>query len=220
MKYEDIPAGIMANLELGHVLAKHTVTIEGTGVTETHLTTVQLSVAYDEQQRSVHYCNDVCGDFAEHGSVQILMIEGPEPPAAGLDVGKARAWEDSIAMEGADPLAEPTPEELARVEAAAALDDDLNVEEPVVLPPLRVLRAANLRLEVLKAWLYERYRVAIHTGRTELAQQMGMALFVLSTGKRLSDDHEMLGRFLEFLYDSVVVEGAEEMPEWELDCGV
>lgn len=84
VKYEDLPEGVRRSMGLGHILAEHSVVTPASGVTEAHLTTVQIAAAHDERGHSVYFCNDVCHDFCAQDSVRLVMVEWPKQEAEVL----------------------------------------------------------------------------------------------------------------------------------------
>jgi hypothetical protein len=108
-KYADLTRGLRVNLDLGHTLAAHRV--EGDdGLYYEHLTTVQHTSDDTDSGGPVYYCNDVCADECEYGSVRLLTVEMPKrkpqrqarglefPPPLG-QMKKPGAWLAAEAFE-------------------------------------------------------------------------------------------------------------------------
>lgn len=198
MKYEYLPEGIKGNLALGHVLAEHTATSDG--VVDKHITTVQLSVAHDEKGRSIHYCNDVCGDLCEPETVEVVPIELPQ---------NAPAYTTGPAPATAPPATWGTGGQVGFMEKSVG---EMMVE-------LEVLRLAQRRLETVRAFAYDKYRESLHDGLEETADIYAGVLFLMVTEMLPSADEELYGRFATFLASSVIEEDAETLPDFEADCG-
>lgn len=77
IKYEDLNGVLQENLKMGHILAAHMVEDED-GMRAEHMTTVQIIAEDIPTGAPVYYCNDVCGDECELGSVRLLMVQMPK----------------------------------------------------------------------------------------------------------------------------------------------
>jgi hypothetical protein len=206
IKYEDLSVGIRKSLAEGHVLAEHTVTDPVKCTITRHLTTVQLSVAYDDNGRSKHYCNDVCQDICPPGSVKLLMVEWPKGGVPQTVGGDDMTVQVNVAGFRLGLGVSRTPEQ--------------------DLPPLRILREAQQRLEELRKWTFARYRIAVHNTDLKAIRAHAITLFFIVTGLKPDDDNELFGDWLEHLMDAVVSDDAPDLPEFVAgesdaapDCG-
>lgn len=208
LEYEYLPEGIKANLAMGHVLAEHT--LAGDGVVDKHITTVQLNVAQDEHGHSVHYCNDVCGDLCEPGSVEVIAVAQTEPV-------KESVVPEPVVMED---LELPILGQLGLIGQNVGFLEK-SVGELVV--ELEVLRRAKRRLETVRTFAYDKYREALLLLQEETADIYAGVLFLMVTEVLPSADPDLYERFARFLASSVIEEDAETLPLFdpaaEADCG-
>lgn len=197
VKYEDLDKAIKDSLGRGHVLAEHTVIDVHTKLTSSHLTTVQLSVAYDPVGRGLAYCNDVCEELCMPGSVRLVQVEWP-------------------------PVGDPqvvTSDELTMEVNIGRMQMEFGVKQESDLPSLRLLREAHQRLEELRKWTFARYRIAVHNDQKDLVRLHAITLFFVITGLKPGDDPEAFGGFMEHLLDAVIMDDAEDLPEFSAETG-
>jgi hypothetical protein len=207
MRYEDVPLNLRASMDQGHVLARHTVTDED-NVAGYHLTTVQLSYTYDDDGRSLHFCNDVCSAVCEPGSVQVLMVSYPAKPIAATEAPE----QESVALEALKDLSFL----MGKVDAVRLALAEIN-------PRLEEAFAAENRLAALRDATFSLYFVATKSGNTIRARQLATTLFFIAAGLKPGEDPEMFERFVTHLADAVAM-GAESMPVFlpeidEENCG-
>lgn len=220
IRYEDLSDRIKRGLTHGDILAAHTVEGEG-GLLAEHLTTVELighNVDFDVPE---YYCNDVCYDDCEPGSVRLLMVEMPKERFAGhvTDTGMVRS------DEGAQEV--PSPSLLEDMSFLAGRLETFVEEWTALHLRLEAAVAAGVRLERLRDWTYERYRSSLLDGDSGLAEECAMTLFFIVTGLEKFRDDSLFGVFRDHLVDAVILHDAETMPEFqpssqmedETDCG-
>lgn len=195
MKYEDIPPNLRASMDEGRVLAEHAVM--GKDGWSRHLTTVLMTPAYDEQERSLYRCFDVCDELCDFGSVQIMTVSFPQrqPTAAFASLtDRGQTAEEASAQLSA---------------AMSAFATAVVAEAPA---SLETLRAAQQRLEDLRAWTFTRFRIAANNSNNLIAQHHATNLFFISTGAKPSDDRSAFDRFVANLYDTVIGHDAAVLP--------
>jgi hypothetical protein len=221
MKYENLSADLKTNMSFGYMLAAHMVADED-GLRAEHLTTVR---AIGEDHRAgapLYFCNDVCRDDCEGGSVRMLMVEMPQRPIASTQF--------------------PIDVELARADFFGGLDDDIPSTTPMERLSFLVGKAEEVagemadfqiaaesaiaaqdRLEKLRDWTYERYRISVRNGSTEMMKVHMIVLFFIETGLKPGEDKPLFRAFADHVSDAVVLFDADKLPgfqpESEQDCG-
>lgn len=220
IRYEDLSDRAKRGLVRGQALAAHSVE-EDNGLRAEHLTTVEQLEDPLAAGGYVYYCNDVCYEECEPGSVQLLMMEMPRERFTGpvIDTGKARVGEGTCCV--------PSPSLLENLSFLAGRLETFVEEWTALHTRLEAAVAAEARLERLQDWTYERYRSSLLDGDSGLAEECAMTLFFIVTGLEAFVDRGLFGVFRDHLVDAVVLHDAVKMPvflpspqlEDETDCG-
>lgn len=128
ISYEDLPDHIKENLSAGHILAAHLVETEkGWGLRKEHLTTVQHTSDDIATGAPVYYCNDICGNECEPGTVRMLMMVVPKKHIATTEWPVLNV--DSHQWRSTAKMAEVPPPPVVMSQVPQQRYDEINVQD-------------------------------------------------------------------------------------------